>query len=285
MRSIPELRLKFSLQSLLLLTVLLGSSLTYAWYKNSWSLDSGFVQSSSLTFGSFSVLGDKVFLIVDRGGAIIWNIAARQHTPIWNPMTSNPPVAYDLSLDSLAIAYRNGLIKLFDSTNQTIRSVNTGSNISAVSQFGTDVFFVSSGGIKVWDSVTGVITPFLIGGIWKGITIQKKTGQILISTNGGYSILFSQQRTVIGKIAGDRGVFAPDGALLATVVADKSIHIFDTKSGAEVGILYGHTGSIWTLKFSPLSQSLLSYGDDWIIKVWDIKTYSLKTSSPSAWSL
>jgi WD40 repeat protein len=70
-----------------------------------------------------------------------------------------------------------------------------------------------------------------------------------------------------------RIVFSPDGQTLASSSRDKTIILWDLRSGQPIGSpLTGHTDWIYSLAFSPDGQTLASGGHDNTIRLWDVAT-------------
>lgn len=65
--------------------------------------------------------------------------------------------------------------------------------------------------------------------------------------------------------------FNPDGTLLAAADEHGAIHLWDTQSWVEVGVLYGHYGTVETLQFRADGQVLLS-GADGLLRFWGVPT-------------
>jgi WD40 repeat protein/tRNA A-37 threonylcarbamoyl transferase component Bud32 len=70
--------------------------------------------------------------------------------------------------------------------------------------------------------------------------------------------------------------FSPDGQTLASGSVDKTIKLWDVKTGKLRYTLRGHSGSVRSVAFSPDGQTLASGSGDWTIKLWDVKTGKLR---------
>ena len=67
---------------------------------------------------------------------------------------------------------------------------------------------------------------------------------------------------------------SPDGRFVAGSALDDSVRVLDSQTGREIYRLAGHgdTGGQRTLRFSRDSRSLISWGDDFYLRIWDMKT-------------
>ena len=69
-----------------------------------------------------------------------------------------------------------------------------------------------------------------------------------------------------------RVAFSPDGKLLASCAADKTVRLWDTASGQEVRRLEGHQGAVESVAFSPDGKLLASGAREPAARLWEVAT-------------
>uniref|UniRef100_A0A8D3AAR5 Notchless protein homolog 1 n=1 Tax=Scophthalmus maximus TaxID=52904 RepID=A0A8D3AAR5_SCOMX len=75
-------------------------------------------------------------------------------------------------------------------------------------------------------------------------------------------------------------LFSPDTRLLASASFDKSIKIWDGRTGKYLMSLRGHVASVYQVAWSADSRLLVSGSSDSTLKVWDVKTGKLNMDLP-----
>jgi len=118
--------------------------------------------------------------------------------------------------------------------------------------------------------------------------VKGEGGEILASGSDDYTIFLwkpSESKNSIIRMTGHQQainliVFSPDGRLLASGAFDKSIKLWDGKTGKFICSLRGHIGAVYQVCWSADSRMLCSGSKDSTLKVWSLKTKKMAIELP-----
>jgi len=66
--------------------------------------------------------------------------------------------------------------------------------------------------------------------------------------------------------------WSPDGRMLAVPSEDKTIRLWDAKTGKCLNTLEGHTAGVWRVAFNPTDSTMASGSEDNMVKLWNTQT-------------
>ena len=66
--------------------------------------------------------------------------------------------------------------------------------------------------------------------------------------------------------------WSPDGSQLASASHDKTVRIWDARTGQEVSQLQGHSSGVNSVAWSPDGSQLASASGDKTVRIWDART-------------
>jgi WD40 repeat protein len=79
--------------------------------------------------------------------------------------------------------------------------------------------------------------------------------------------------TLVGHTEGVKACsFSPDGSRIVSASDDKTLKLWDAKTGAALATLAGHTNRVGACAFSPDGSRIVSASRDKTLKLWDAQT-------------
>jgi len=183
-------------------------------------------------------------LLVSAGSdnsAIIWNLAERKELMKISHPRSVRAAVFTADNGLLVTGCDDGMLRLWDTASGKLEK--------EIRVFEGEIYTVALS--PVGDSM-------LIGGGAKSV--------VLLGIPG-----YAEQVRLTGHSAGINAIaYSPDGRHAATASIDKTIRVWEIKSGKLLYTLYGHTDSVTSLTFSVDSRFLYSGGVDGKVKLWHL---------------
>jgi RNA polymerase sigma factor (sigma-70 family) len=148
--------------------------------------------------------------------------------------------------------------------------------------------------VKLWDARTGKEKRTFEGAKCTGLTSVafSRDGRLLAAAgvvnnaDSGQGVLIlwkAASGNLLWQVRGHTSdiceralAFSPDGKLLATGSADKTIKLWDATTGKCKRTLEGHESGVFSLAFSPDGKLLASGGLDGTVRLWDLESAELK---------
>ncbi|XP_029784431.1 notchless protein homolog 1 isoform X2 [Suricata suricatta] len=210
----------------------------------------------------------------------------------WEPLHENPECRY------VASSSKDGSVRVWDTTAGRCERILTGHTQSvACLRWGGDGLLYSASQdrtIKVWRAHDGVLCRTLQGhGHWVNSMALStdyalRTGAFEpaeASVNAQDLRGSSEDKKPLARMTGHQALinqvlFSPDSRIIASASFDKSIKLWDGRTGRYLASLRGHVAAVYQIAWSADSRLLVSGSSDSTLKVWDVKGQKLAADLP-----
>lgn len=118
--------------------------------------------------------------------------------------------------------------------------------------------------------------------------VKNASGERLVSGSDDFTLFLWDSETSkkpLARLTGHQQLvndvkFSPDGRILASASFDKSIKLWQAKTGQFICTLRGHVQAVYMIAFSADSRLLVSGSADSTLKLWNLKTKKLEIDLP-----
>ncbi|MBC8350585.1 MAG: protein kinase [Planctomycetes bacterium] len=241
---------------------------------------------------AFSPVG-RVFASGGADGSIrVWNANTGEQSALLQSGSGEiKSIAFSPDGKQLAAANnQNKTVKLWNLSTTKVEKTFEGHSGSVLCvAFSSDGQYIASGGseVIVWNVASGKATETIH---WPSQALAfSNDGDILAIATLAPGVrrieLWDMKKGQIVQRLPSKHVsdvmslaLSPDGKLVATGSADKTIELWDVASGKLLKTLIGHANYVASLAFAPDGMTLASGSSDRTIKLWDVPSWELKST-------
>jgi len=228
--------------------------------EDNWALRKLSGHDGAVTSLAFAPDGVPLFTAGHDGKIRLWDIASEQILATLEAPDGKSLAGLDLSADGLTLAAidNEGVVHVWTSTSgsegdwQLVNSIASEENDDRALALSPDGLQVATGygeSVQIWDARSGQPTQKLQG-YWE----DKEAQEDWLGHKGPVMAL----------------AFSPDGELLASGSADKTIAFWELESGEVAWTGEGHFAAVTQLVFAPEGDVALSSSQDAKAKAWRI---------------
>ncbi|MFG2575895.1 TIR domain-containing protein [Streptomyces sp. NPDC048481] len=234
-----------------------------------------------------------VSAVFSPGGPLLATASSDGDLHLWNAETGEYQREMDVETDHVwAEAFSpDGELLATANDDDTVRLwyratgahvVTIGEHFGRVRSIGfrPDGAFLATGcddrKVRVWDVAERRVTAVLDGHADRvyAVTFAADGSWLASASWDGLAVIW-RDGAAAHRLTGHAGklwtaVAHPRRPLLATAGDDRTVRLWDARTGREAAVLTGHSGRVLTLSFSPDGSLLASGGEDGTVRLWEV---------------
>ena len=227
---------------------------------------------------------DGLRILETASGGLIGQIPAHM---------TNPVTAFDNEGATIAASSGDDVVTIWDSRTVTpVRSIKQPARVSSL-QFNRDsdelIVGADDGAVYVWTVGTGAlraILPSVLGGpeSVEALALNPQGTRLAVGTSDGLLAMweFSTGKRLWKTLRHCGTIldlaYDATGNRLASAGVDGFARISDSRTGAVVANLKGHSSSVRRVRFSSDSRQLLTTSDDHDARLWQLDRFKLQST-------
>jgi WD40 repeat protein/beta-lactamase regulating signal transducer with metallopeptidase domain len=222
----------------------------------------------------------------------LWDLASGKEVGTHQFGGTVRDVAFSPRGASLAVASEDRSIRIVDPVTAVQRSaLNAHSDAATAIAYSPDAQTLYTGSadqsIRAWKGAVPagkLRTAYRSHGDETWVALLTRDGERLITAGKDGTVQVRKAKSDLAAFGAPPGLnvnvaYSPDGKLLAGAGTDRTIRLYDRKTGRLVRRIMAHDKAVWCVAFSPDSKLLASGSGRWEdkslpgrVKVWDVQT-------------
>ena len=242
-----------------------GDGYVFLWDTVSWERKASITHTTDVQHVAFSP-DNRTLAIANSAEVHLWDsvkgIPIRQLTKRLDAPLS---VAFSPDGHTLASGSRNGSVQLWNVPKQQLITALPAPPLLRYGSWGWHPWRVESVAFSPNGKVLATVGYEQIY-LWERVPQQSE-----LQTSS--TVLWCQKAILTGHTSYIYSIaFSPDGNLIASGSADRTVRLFDVENGQHKRTLIGHVGTIFGVVFSPDGKTLASGGFDDTVRLWNTVT-------------